>query len=38
MLGLADRIDALGGSLEVDSPPGAGTRISARLPLPGSGS
>ena len=38
LLGLADRIDALGGSLEVDSPPGAGTRVSARLPLPASGS
>jgi signal transduction histidine kinase len=32
--GLADRIDALGGGLTVDSPPGAGTRITARLPLP----
>jgi signal transduction histidine kinase len=32
--GLADRIDALGGELTVDSPPGAGTRITARLPLP----
>jgi signal transduction histidine kinase len=31
--GLADRVDALGGQLEVDSPPGAGTRVSARLPL-----
>ena len=31
--GLADRIDALGGRLVVDSPPGAGTRVSARLPL-----
>jgi signal transduction histidine kinase len=31
--GLADRIEALGGSLEVDSTPGAGTRVSARLPL-----
>ena len=31
--GLADRVEALGGSLEVDSPPGAGTRVSARLPL-----
>ena len=30
LLGLADRIDALGGSLEVDSPSGAGTRVSAR--------
>ena len=31
--GLADRVDALGGRLEVDSPVGAGTRVSARLPL-----
>jgi signal transduction histidine kinase len=31
--GLADRIEALGGRLEVHSPPGAGTRVSARLPL-----
>jgi signal transduction histidine kinase len=31
--GLADRIDALGGRFEVHSPPGAGTRVSARLPL-----
>ena len=31
--GLADRIDALGGRLEIDSPVGAGTRIRARLPL-----
>jgi signal transduction histidine kinase len=31
--GLADRIDALGGELAVDSPPGAGTCIRARLPL-----
>ena len=31
--GLADRVEALGGRLEVDSPPGAGTRVSARLPL-----
>jgi signal transduction histidine kinase len=32
--GLADRIEALGGRFQVDSPPGAGTRVSARLPLP----
>jgi signal transduction histidine kinase len=32
--GLADRIEALGGRLEVHSPPGAGTRVSARLPVP----
>jgi signal transduction histidine kinase len=31
--GLVDRVDALGGRLELDSPPGAGTRVSARLPL-----
>ena len=31
--GLADRVDALGGRLEIDSAPGAGTRVSARLPL-----
>ena len=31
--GLADRIDALGGSFEVDSPAGAGTRVRAVLPL-----
>jgi signal transduction histidine kinase len=31
--GLSDRIAALGGQIEVDSPPGAGTRVSARLPL-----
>ena len=34
--GLADRIDSLGGRLEIDSAPGAGTRISARLPYPAS--
>jgi signal transduction histidine kinase len=32
--GLADRVDALNGALEVESPPGGGTRVSARLPLP----
>ncbi len=35
--GLADRIDALGGRFEVHSPPGDGTRVSARLPLPSRG-
>jgi signal transduction histidine kinase len=30
--GLADRIEALGGSLAVDSPPGGGTRVTAELP------
>lgn len=30
--GLADRVQALGGMLEVKSPPGSGTRIVARIP------
>jgi signal transduction histidine kinase len=33
LYGLADRVDALGGRFEIDSPPGAGTRVSARVPL-----
>jgi signal transduction histidine kinase len=33
LLGLADRVEALGGTLEVDSPPGHGTRVTAELPL-----
>ncbi|MEA2318951.1 MAG: hypothetical protein QOD44_3140, partial [Solirubrobacteraceae bacterium] len=32
--GLADRIEALGGRLSVESPPGAGTRLEAELPAP----
>ena len=31
--GLADRVEALGGALRVDSPPGAGTRLRAELPI-----
>jgi signal transduction histidine kinase len=31
--GLADRVEALGGRLRVDSPPGKGTVLSAELPL-----
>jgi signal transduction histidine kinase len=31
--GLADRVEALGGQLELDSPPGQGTRLTAELPL-----
>lgn len=31
--GLHDRVSALGGTLELDSPPGEGTRITARIPL-----
>lgn len=33
--GLADRVEALGGRLTVGSPPGAGTRLTAELPLGG---
>jgi signal transduction histidine kinase len=33
LVGLADRVEALGGRLHVDSPPGRGTRISAEIPL-----
>jgi signal transduction histidine kinase len=33
LTGLADRVSALGGTLEIDSPVGAGTTIRARIPL-----
>jgi signal transduction histidine kinase len=29
-----DRVDELGGTLTIDAPPGGGTRVAARLPLP----
>jgi signal transduction histidine kinase len=32
--GLEDRIEALGGTLALESPPGRGTRLLAQLPLP----
>ena len=31
--GLADRIEALGGTLRVDSPAGGGTRLAAEIEL-----
>ena len=31
--GLADRVEALGGTFEVESRPGGGTRVIAELPL-----
>jgi signal transduction histidine kinase len=31
--GLADRVDAAGGTLRIESPPGVGTTITATLPL-----
>jgi signal transduction histidine kinase len=34
LLGLADRVDVLGGRLEIDSPAGDGTLVRARIPLP----
>jgi hypothetical protein len=30
--GLRDRIEAIGGKFEIDSPPGRGTRITATIP------
>jgi signal transduction histidine kinase len=32
--GMADRLAALGGTLDVDSAPGAGTTVTGRLPVP----
>ncbi|WP_051325053.1 sensor histidine kinase [Candidatus Solirubrobacter pratensis] len=32
--GLQDRLAAVGGTLRIDSPPGAGTRLHARIPCP----
>jgi signal transduction histidine kinase len=32
--GLQDRLAAVGGTLSIDSPPGAGTRLTARIPCP----
>ncbi len=36
--GLADRVEALGGRLSIASPPGAGTRLEAELPIGGTSS
>ncbi|HXL93382.1 MAG TPA: ATP-binding protein, partial [Streptosporangiaceae bacterium] len=33
LTGLRDRVEALGGTMEVDSPPGNGTSVSVQLPL-----
>jgi signal transduction histidine kinase len=32
LVGLTDRVEALGGRLHVDSPPGHGTRLTAEIP------
>ncbi|MGW9632362.1 sensor histidine kinase [Agromyces sp. NPDC055520] len=34
MLGISDRVDAVGGRFRLDSPPGAGTTITVRIPVP----
>ena len=34
LVGLHDRIIALGGRLRIESPPGSGTLVAASLPLP----
>jgi signal transduction histidine kinase len=34
LLGVADRVDALGGTLRIESAAGGGTTLSAWLPLP----
>ena len=35
-VGLADRVAAVDGTIEVHSPPGQGTRITCRMPVPAS--
>ena len=32
LVGLTDRVEALGGRLHIESPPGHGTRLSAEIP------
>src|SRR5262249_37442725 len=32
LVGLADRVEALGGRLHIESPPGRGTRLTAEIP------
>jgi signal transduction histidine kinase len=34
LVGLGDRVAALGGRLRIDSPHGAGTVLAAELPMP----
>ncbi len=38
LLGLKDRVEALGGRISLESPPGAGTSVSAELPIDDDGS
>jgi signal transduction histidine kinase len=37
LIGLADRVQALGGTITVSSPPGNGTTLQAELPAAGDG-
>ena len=37
LLGMADRVEALGGSLDVGSRPGRGTTVTGRIPIPAAG-
>ena len=37
LVGLTDRIEALGGRLHIESPPGHGTRLSAEIPVADAG-
>jgi PAS domain S-box-containing protein len=34
LIGLRDRVEALGGTIEIESPPGSGTRIHVVIPIP----
>jgi signal transduction histidine kinase len=34
LIGLRDRVEALGGTIELNSPPGRGTRIDVAIPVP----
>jgi len=33
LIGLRDRVEALGGTIDVASPPGSGTRLEVEIPL-----
>jgi signal transduction histidine kinase len=35
LIGLKDRVEALGGTIDVASPPGSGTRLDVEIPLLG---
>jgi signal transduction histidine kinase len=37
LTGLVDRVEAIGGTIQIDSRPGAGTLVHARLPTRGLG-